>query len=113
MNENLDRNLRKLLRLAPKPEAPRAGAADRIFEDVQARLAREKRPRARVRLLAWAAAVAAALLVVTALWNRPVDQPIQIGQKPPTGEKLIRPAEVKVERVAIAPAAGAPETREL
>jgi hypothetical protein len=113
MNENLDRNLRKLLRLAPRPEAPRAGAEDRIFQEVQARLAREKRPRKRVRLLAWAAAVAAALLVVTALWNRPAEQPTRIGQKPTTTEKPIRPGEVKVERVAMAPAAGAPATREL
>jgi Vault protein inter-alpha-trypsin domain/von Willebrand factor type A domain/FecR protein len=76
MSDELDRNIKKLLERAPRPEDPRPGAKGEIFSRVAGRLREERGHQRRGGRLAWlgavAAAVAAAAAIMFVVW-RPGD----------------------------------------
>ena len=105
MSDHLDRNIGKLLARAPEPEAPRPGAADRVFADVMGRLAAGRRPTARRRVLAWTGLAAAAAAILLAVARQPEPTPPS-----PDGDRN-HAAEIVVREIR--PAAGAAARQEL
>ncbi len=108
MSDELDRNIKKLLERAPRPEEPRPGARGEIFSRVAGRLREERDKQGRGRRLAglgvFAAAVAAAAAaaITFAVWRtgnttggvddlRPIRRP---------GEALVRKLEPAVGAAA-------------